>query len=780
LFEDGSIKSFGNAVNLATSWTPTAVYTGGGSAFDMVATSNKIYYLNLDTPTKVRMGNYVNYGLTATALGGMYNQAIATNSGMNTMVILADGTVWGWGYNPNGCLGDGTDTSRTSPVKMSGITNAIAVSTMCDGSYGSGSTAVVKADGTLWACGYGNYVESVAFINSGTPKQISISNVVAVSVSINNIVALKSDATVWGIGSYFANGQGGTSNSSFAQVKTGASSYLNDVIAVSIIAREAFALKNDGTVWHWGDGYYMPLPQSYYANQLGTITNVIAISACGNYGNAVTFVLMLKADGTVWGVGYNGNSQLGNGTTTNSTNPVQATGLTNVIAIASGLTHCMALKSDGSVWGWGNNTRGQLPGAANPQSTPIKLTGMPSNIVSIGCGGQQNNPVTDGHSYAIDADGNIWTWGYNGQGQLGLGNNTNYSTPQRMLSLNILATGWNDRDAFINFTGQHRCYVDGYKQNELPALEGLIVVTDKNKYKTGKSMGSDAMSTTEALPLVSLSSKHKDKRAFGVIAFEINDPVQRITYLEKLAEVANGDIRAEINSVGEGCVWVSDIDGPLEAGDYMTTSAIPGYASRQNGSDGSAEGFLMNYTVAKITMDCNFDPPMEPHMVLVKDSDGKAVVNADGLPEFKIEMANAYVTKYYVNDVETTQAEYAQADQAIRRLESVQVFDTEYYVGGNQVTKEEYDEAPDATVSAATATTNTTDTPVVVLGTITNTTMKSMKQIPATQPVLQAKYKMRWLKADGKVIGKSEYDTALENGEPVYRAAFVGCTYHCG
>ena len=461
---------------------------------------------------------------------------------------------------------------------------------------------------------------------------------------------------------------------------------------------------------------------------------------------------------------------------------MQASGLTNVIAIATGMGHCLALKSDGTVWGWGANNCGQLPGASSSnQATPIKLTGMPANIVSIGCGGMDNSMANE-HSYAIDADGNVWTWGYNGFGQLGLGNTTNYSTPQKVPGINVLATGWNDRDTFINFTGQHRCYVDGYVWKDMPALEGLVVVTDKDEYKTPTAMGSDAMRTIEALPLVSLSSKPRDKRAFGVVAFEINDPSQRITYLEKLAEIAGGDVRAEINSVGEGCVWVTDADGPLEAGDYMTTSVVPGYASRQNGADGHAEGFLMNYTVAKITMDCDFDPPDVPHMVPKKDADGTPVLTADGLPDFEVQLENVFETTYYVDGVAATQAEYAAAqalDPATVRLETAQAFDVEYYVGADQVTKDVYDATPDTDAAGvATVASGATGATCAWPG----AAAKSTRRIAVTRPVLQPKYMVRWVRADGTVITKAQYDAAMATAgsASAYRAAFVGCTYHCG
>ncbi|MZG88400.1 RCC1 repeat-containing protein, partial [Staphylococcus aureus] len=95
----------------------------------------------------------------------------------------------------------------------------------------------------------------------------------------------------------------------------------------------------------------------------------------------VYHTIALKSDGTVWAWGYNGYGQLGDGSTTNRSTPVQVSGLTDVIAIAGGYYHTIALKSDGTVWAWGHNEGGQLgDGSTTNRSTPAQrsLSGMKS------------------------------------------------------------------------------------------------------------------------------------------------------------------------------------------------------------------------------------------------------------------------------------------------------------------------------------------------------------------------------------------------------------------
>ena len=90
-----------------------------------------------------------------------------------------------------------------------------------------------------------------------------------------------------------------------------------------------------------------------------------------------------------------------------------------------------------------------------------------------------------------------------------------------------------------------------------------------------------------------------------------------------ITEKENGDTRVYINSVGEGAVWVTNINGPLESGDYITTSNIVGYGQKQNSDS------LKNYTVAKITMDCDFHPVTQPIRVIRKEM-GNNVLDEHG------------------------------------------------------------------------------------------------------------------------------------------------------
>ena len=137
--------------------------------------------------------------------------------------------------------------------------------------------------------------------------------------------------------------------------------------------------------------------------------------------------LALKSDGTVWAWGLNDYNQLGNGTATNSSKPVQVPGLNNASAIAAGYFHSLALKSDGTVWAWGLNGHGRLGNGTTVDSgTPVQVLGL-SNVSAIVAGHD--------HSLALKSDGTVWAWGANHIGQLGNGTTANSSTSVQVTGL---------------------------------------------------------------------------------------------------------------------------------------------------------------------------------------------------------------------------------------------------------------------------------------------------------------------------------------------------------
>jgi hypothetical protein len=216
---------------------------------------------------------------------------------------------------------------------------------------------------------------------------------------------------------------------------------------------------------------------------------------------------------------------------------------------------------------------------------------------------------------------------------------------------NGAAKGWvdpNDPNAQMNFTGQHRTFIKDVPFSQVGELEGLIVSSDQNKYikmSGGIEVGSNAITTNESLPVVSLSNVVTDKKCFGVISAS-EDPEKREEMYGNFGSVfekEKGDTRVYINSVGEGAIWVTDINGSLESGDYITTSNVAGYGQKQDGAG------LMNYTVAKITMDCDFEPVTQYIQIIKKDEHGENVLDEHGQIQWEdhpTETEKAYKIRY--------------------------------------------------------------------------------------------------------------------------------------
>jgi hypothetical protein len=172
------------------------------------------------------------------------------------------------------------------------------------------------------------------------------------------------------------------------------------------------------------------------------------------------------------------------------------------------------------------------------------------------------------------------------------------------------------------FTGQHRCFPDE------PMKKGLIVSAKKNQFVklNGFATGQDAITIDESLPIVSLSNVVQDKACFGVVSsIEKSTPrrSQIVNGIISDAKKEKGDNRAIVNSVGEGAIWVVDTNGPLESGDYITTSNVAGYGQKQD------DDVLHNFTVAKITMDCDFSGSNVAVQTIKREQTGTRTITED-------------------------------------------------------------------------------------------------------------------------------------------------------
>ena len=482
--------------------------------------------------------HYISQKVSNAAGTGALTKIVAQAGGSaHSLALAADGTVWAWGDNSSGALGDGTTTNRTVPVHVMAntgnmLTHVIAISA------GTSHSLALAADGTVWAWGsnllgqlgngsttdsqvavpvktLGN-VTAIAsgayhsmaldgtgkvyvwgndgagelgngFANSAphsTPTAVAtLSSITAIASGGYHLLAIRADGTAFAWGSN-ANKQlgDGTNTDRYRPVSvlttTGGPAF-SGVMAIAAGAAHSLLLSygkvyawgsnangqiGDGTtvtrgnptlvpglsnvrslaagayhnlalvqgkVYAWGNNYYGQLGTggTTTAAPLG-ITAPVPVSGLGQVsaiaaGDFHTLITRTDTDGAQFAVGSNAAGQLGDNTTINRTNPVTTLAsagiLGDIIATTGGQSHSLALTSEGVVYAWGDNTFGQLgDGTFTAHGTAKQVIGLPP-IIALSAG--------LAHNIALAADNTVWTWGYNNQGQLGDGTLINRSTP---------------------------------------------------------------------------------------------------------------------------------------------------------------------------------------------------------------------------------------------------------------------------------------------------------------------------------------------------------------
>ncbi|MET3176386.1 UNVERIFIED_ORG: alpha-tubulin suppressor-like RCC1 family protein [Arthrobacter sp. UYCu721] len=331
--------------------------------------------------------------------------------------LLADGTVRTWGMGSFGQLGNGTTANSSVPVQVTGLTDVSAITS------NSATTYALLQDGTVRAWGYNQFGQlgNGTTANSSVPVQVTgLAGVTAVVASSTSAYALLDDGTVraWGHNFYGQLGDGTTTDSAVPVQVSG----LTGVKAIWGNGASAYALLNDGTVRAWGDNSMGMLgdgttTRSTTPVQVTGLTGVKEIATLG----AAAYALL--TDGTVRAWGYNANGRLGNGTTTDSSVPVQVLGLSGVKSLATSIYGtAYALLTDGTVRAWGSGNGGDLGnGISADSSVPVQVSGL--------TGVKELSATFSLGAYALLTDGTLRAWGVNRNGQLGDGTTTNSSVP---------------------------------------------------------------------------------------------------------------------------------------------------------------------------------------------------------------------------------------------------------------------------------------------------------------------------------------------------------------
>jgi alpha-tubulin suppressor-like RCC1 family protein len=385
----------------------------------------------------------------------------------HVVALRDDGTVWTWGSNQFGQLGDGTAAGhRTVPDVVPGLDGVVAVSA------GARHSMALRSDGTVWGWGdndEGQLGDGSVHSRVAPVAAKNLTRVVAIDGGGQSSLALDGDGRAWAWGAAAGATLGDVATAAKPAVVHG----LDD--AEEVAAGDTFFLVRvaDGRVWSWGSNSSGQLGIGFFGEPtqispspaaLGGRPAVIDVDGGGAHAVAVL------ADGSVSTWGRNDRGQLGNGTVFTGVRPARVAGVTGAVAASAGNLHTLVATADGRVLAWGANESGQLgDGTTTDHATPIDVPafgGGGARATAVAAGASVSYALTDDggvwrwgagasaiptpvvglppvvaiatfccHALALTGDGTVYAWGFNGSGQLGDGTRISRADPQPVAGL---------------------------------------------------------------------------------------------------------------------------------------------------------------------------------------------------------------------------------------------------------------------------------------------------------------------------------------------------------
>jgi len=355
-------------------------YVGTGYTFETKQWNYNLFSMGGNDYGQRGLNNRTKYSSPVQVPGTTWNNVNSSHVSQAALAFKTDGTLWSWGYNAQGNLGHNNVTKYSSPVQVGSDT------TWSVGSMGTTldemNAGVIKTDGTLWCWGSNGqgqlgqnnrvYYSSPVQVGSDTTWAYALTSM------HTGTMATKTDGTLWAWGRD-SNGNLGWNNSSTpsrrsSPVQVPGTTW--DTSGSDYKFRgsryHTVTVKTDGTLWCWGlnengelgqndvnDGYSSPVQVP------GTTWNTVGAGDRGTYG--------IKTDGTLWAWGLNADGEGGHNNTTKYSSPVQVPGTTWKYVV-SGYQFTAAVKTDGTAWAWGRGGEGQLGlNAATSRSSPVQV-----------------------------------------------------------------------------------------------------------------------------------------------------------------------------------------------------------------------------------------------------------------------------------------------------------------------------------------------------------------------------------------------------------------------
>jgi alpha-tubulin suppressor-like RCC1 family protein len=484
-----------------------------------------------------------------------YSQCWKTVSvGVNhTLAIKKNGTLWAWGINQYGQLGDGGTANLFIPTQIGLDSNWSSIAA------GENHSIALKSDGSLWAWGHNlsGQLGDSTYIDKLMPIRIGLSNNWQfISAGTNHNMAIQKDSTLWGWGQ---NGGGKIGTGSFA------SDYFQPYLVdnsknwktVSAGQEHSLAVRYNGTLWGCGSNIYGALGLGSAHTEFQAIQQIGASTDWSQVSASILFSLAIKNDSTLWGWGRNFEGQLGNGTTTSKLTPVQVDFQSKWLKIATGYQHSVAIKSDSSLWAWGN----ELGNGVGISTSPISKSSN-HTWTTISAKGK--------FSMSIQQSNSLFAWGTsdNGIGQFGLGSGFLQSFSPMQVSRSVASC-----NPTTGTFSQSACGSYVFNGQTL-TTSGVYKDTLQN------AAGCDSVITLN-LTINQATSSTLNQSACGSYTFNNQTLTQSGTYKDTLQNVAGCDsivtLNLTINATPSPTVTAS--------GYNLTTQSYAGYQWQLNGSN---------------------------------------------------------------------------------------------------------------------------------------------------------------------------------------------------